>query len=83
MLIALLNQQRYDVLSTFDSAVALVVAVAVAEEVAGVFDAAHSWTFFTVRKSSSSLSSSSTWRARGRMEGKREGGRLNDSKQNE
>jgi hypothetical protein len=46
------------VLSTFDSAVA--VAVTVAEEVAGVLDAAHSWTFFTVRKSSSSLSLSST-----------------------
>jgi hypothetical protein len=38
MAIVLLNQLRHDVLSTFDSAVA----VAVAEEVAGVLDAAHS-----------------------------------------
>lgn len=67
MVIVLLNQLRYDVLSTFDSA------VAVTEKVAGVLDAAHSWTFFTVRKSSSSLSSSSKGGANGRMGGKREG----------
>jgi hypothetical protein len=67
MVVVLSYQLRYDELSTFDSAVA----VAVAEEVAGVLDAAHSWTFFTVRKSSSSLSSSSTGGAEDRRQVKR------------
>ena len=59
--------------ATFDSAAAAAAAV-----VEGAPDAAHSWTFFTVKKSSPSLSSSPEGGARGRV-----GDRMTELKMNE